>query len=302
MDVPDRGSHVAAKTSNESTRIATVFKFLCLTLLSYVVVLAFVHVPWRDVLGRLLVPHVQLSRSYVALIVAVLGTTISPHLFFWQSAHRVEDLRAPPAGGYRATPLRNRSKRMQILKQRTSRPDVFGGMALPQIVMFAIIVATAVTLNSHGTTTVNSAASAARALQPLAGSASKLLFAFGVIGAGVLAVPVLAGSGAAAIAGLLRKPWGYSRSPRRAPMFYGIVLTGTLGGAVLSLIHVDAIAFLVVVADINGVAAAPFLVLVMLLASNRKLLGPFHNGHLATVLGWLTVALMTTAAIAMFVV
>src|SRR5205085_611464 len=154
------------------------------------------------------------------------------------------------------------------------------------------IVATAATLNSHGTKTVESAASAAQALQPVAGSASKFLFAFGFIGAGFLAVPVLAGSGAAGVAGLLHRPWGYSKSPRRAPVFYGIVLIGTLGGVALSLIHVNAIAFLVVVADINGIAAAPFLVIVMLLASNRGVMGQFRNGKLATILGWFTVALM----------
>jgi NRAMP (natural resistance-associated macrophage protein)-like metal ion transporter len=280
-------------------RIARVFKYLCLTLLSYVVVLAFVKVPWGDVLVHLIVPHVQFTRAYTALVVAVLGTTISPYLFFWQSAHRVEELRKEPRDGNRATPLGDRSERMKKLKQRTSRLDVFSGMALSQVVMFAIIVGTAATLNSHGTKTVASAADAAQALQPVAGSASKLLFAFGLIGAGFLAVPVLAGSGAAGMAGLMRKPWGYSKSPRTAPVFYGIVLLGTIGGVVLSLIHVNAITFLVVVADINGVAAAPFLVIVMLLASNRKVMGEFRNGRLATILGWFTVVLMAAAAIAM---
>jgi NRAMP (natural resistance-associated macrophage protein)-like metal ion transporter len=282
-------------------RIAKIFKYLCLTLLSYVVVLGFVKVPWGDALMHLIVPHIQLTRSYIALVVAVLGTTISPYLFFWQSAHRIEELREEPEGGDRPVPLRERSERVAEHKKWTSRLDVFSGMALSQVVMFAIIVATAATLNSHGTKTVASAASAAQALQPVAGSASKLLFAFGFIGAGFLAVPVLAGSGAAGIAGLMHKPWGYSKSPRKAPTFYGIVLLGTLGGVVLSLVHVNAITFLVVVADINGIAAAPFLVIVMLLASNRAVMGKFRNGMLATTLGWFTVALMTAAAVAMLV-
>jgi len=290
-----------ALTIGSFEQIAKVFKFLCLTLLSYVVVLCVVKVPWGSALGQLIVPHIQLSRAYLALVVAVLGTTISPYLFFWQSAHRVEELRAEPEGGNRASPLGTKSQRMKNLKQRTSRLDVFSGMALSQIVMFAIIVGTAATLNAHGTTTVSSAASAAQALQPIAGSASKLLFAFGFIGAGFLAVPVLAGSGAAGIAGLTGKPWGYSKSPSKAPVFYAIVLIGTVGGIVLSLIHVNAITFLIVVADINGVAAAPFLVLVMLLSSNRNVMGEFRNGRLATVLGWITVALMAVAAIAMLV-
>jgi NRAMP (natural resistance-associated macrophage protein)-like metal ion transporter len=280
-------------------RIATVFKYLCLTLLSYVVVLAFVKVPWGEALVHLIVPHVQFTRPYIELVVAILGTTISPYLFFWQSAHRVEELRKEPEGGNHATPLGNRTERMKKLKERTSRLDVFSGMALSQIVMFSIIVATAATLNSHGTKNVTSAASAAQALQPVAGSASKLLFAFGFIGAGFLAIPVLAGSGAAGMAGLMRKPWGYSKSPRQAPVFYGIVLVGTVGGVILSLIHVNAITFLVVVADINGIAAAPFLVIVMLVASNRSVMGQFRNGRLATVLGWFTVTLMAAAAIAM---
>jgi NRAMP (natural resistance-associated macrophage protein)-like metal ion transporter len=291
-----------ALTLGSFEHIATVFKYLCLTLLSYVVVLCVVRVPWTEAWSRLLVPHVQLSRPYMALVVAVLGTTISPYLFFWQSAHRVEELREEPEGGSRTVPLGNRSERNRKLKQRTSRLDVFSGMALSQLVMFAIIVASAATLNLHGTTTVTSAASAAQALQPVAGSASKLLFAFGFIGSGFLAVPVLAGSGAAGIAGLMQRPWGFSKSPRKAPVFYGIVLVGTLGGVLLSLIHVNAITFLVIVADINGIAAAPFLILVMLLASNRHVMGRYHNGRLATILGWFTIALMAVSAIAMLVI
>lgn len=280
--------------------VARVFKVLCLALVSYIAMLLVVHVNWASVAHSTFVPRFSLKGNYLGLLVAVLGTTISPYLFFWQSLHRLEEMRDDPAGGSQPEPLARRSGRAERMKRRTSRLDVFTGMAFSNIVMFAIIVTTAATLGSHGRNRIQSAAEAASALRPIAGHVASVLFALGFIGSGVLAVPVLAGAGSAGMAGLLGKAAGFSRSPRRAPIFYGLVLLGTLGGTALSLLGVNPIKLLVLVAVINGVAAAPFLVLVMLISGDRTIMGRYANGRLATTLGWTTTLLMAGAAIALF--
>jgi len=289
----------AAVIGGSFERLAKAFKLLCLALLSYVGVLLISRPHWLSVFGNTLIPHVRLSSGYLSLLVAVLGTTISPYLFFWQSAHRLEEMRDEPEGGGRAVPLRERTDRKAREKRRTSRIDVFSGMVLSNVVMFAIIVATAQTLGKHGQHDVQSAADAASALRPLAGSFAQVLFALGFIGSGMLAIPVLAGSGAAGLAGLLRKRWGFSRSVRRAPVFYGLVAVGTVGGSLLSLLHVDPIHLLVLVALINGLAAAPFLVVVLLIANDRSIMGGRVNGRIANGLGGLAAALMAAAAVSL---
>jgi Mn2+/Fe2+ NRAMP family transporter len=243
---------------------------------------------------------VQFSAEYLSLLVAVLGTTISPYLFFWQSAHRLEELREEPEGGQAPVPLKKRTDRAARLKARTSRLDVFAGMAFSNVVMFAIMIAGA-QLAAHGTNDIDSAAATADALKPVAGDSARLLFALGFIGSGMLAVPVLAGSGAMGMAGLLGKRWGFSRSIREAPVFYGLVAVGTVGGTVLSLLHVNPIRLLVIVAMINGLAAAPFLIDVLAIANHRTLMGKYRNGRAANTLVGLTVALMSVAAITLLI-
>jgi Mn2+/Fe2+ NRAMP family transporter len=166
--------------------------------------------------------------------------------------------------------------------------------------MFSIIVTTAATLGTHGHHNVTSAAQAATALKPVAGRFASYLFAVGFIGAGMLAIPVLAGAGSAGMAGLLGRETGFSRPIRKAPTFYGLVLLGTLGGAALSLLGINPIRLLIFVAVINGVAAAPFLILVMLVSGDRKIMGDYINGRLARTLGWGTTLLMTMAAVILF--
>ena len=190
-------------------RITLAFKLLSLALLTYVVVLFVASPKWTDVLTHTLVPHVEFSKDYMLLLVAVLGTTISPYLFFWQSANRVEEMRADDEGGSKAQPLDQR--RRPELKLRTSRLDDFTGMGFSNLVMFAIIVSTGATIGAHGTTTITSASQAAQALEPAAGGMAEALFALGFIGSGMLAIPVLAGSAASALSSLLHKPWGFSR-------------------------------------------------------------------------------------------
>ena len=281
-------------------RIALVFKVLCAALLAYLVVAVLVTHQWGSVLSHTLVPHVELNKSYLQLLVAVLGTTISPYLFFWQSAHRLEEMRDEPEGGAKAQPLGQQSPARAKRKERTSRLDVFVGMTFSNLVMFAIIVATAQTLHSHHITNIDSAAQAAEALKPFAGHFASALFALGFIGSGLLAIPVLAGSGSVGLAGLLGKQWGFSRSVRKAPVFYGLVAVGTVGGTALSLLAVNPIKLLVFVAVINGVAAAPFLFVVMWVSSDRRIMGDYVNGKTAKILGWLTATIMAVAAVALF--
>jgi NRAMP (natural resistance-associated macrophage protein)-like metal ion transporter len=278
-----------------------VFKILCLSLLSYVVVLFAARVPWSAVASHTFIPHISWTKDYLALLIAVLGTTISPYLFFWQTADRVEEMRAEDQGGTRALPLARRTTLGARRKQRSSRYDVFTGMTLSNLVMFAIITATAATLGREHASQITGAAQAAAALRPVAGSLAASVFALGFIGSGMLAVPVLAGSGSVGLAGLLGRPWGLSLSVREAPVFYLLIAAGTLGGTALTLTAIDPIKLLVLSATVNGIAAAPFLIVVMLVSANRGMMGKYRNGALAATLGWITVALMAAAAIATLV-
>ena len=282
---------------------ARVLKFLCLALLAYIAVLFFINVPWGTVLIHTIVPHVEFSKGYLALFIAVLGTPKSPNLFYWQSMHRIEDMREETAGGEKPLALGRRSRMAAAKKQSTSRFDVFSGMGISNLVMFAIIVATAVTLDAHGHhVSINSPAQAAAALKPVAGRMASYIFAFGFIGSGMLAVPVLAGSGAAGLSGMLGRPTGYSNSPRKAPVFYALCAVGIAGGMTFSLLSVNPITLLVFVAVINGVAAAPFLAVTMLVSSDRNIMGDYRNGRAALIIGWTTVAVMTIAAVLLLVI
>jgi NRAMP (natural resistance-associated macrophage protein)-like metal ion transporter len=283
------------------TLVSRVFKVMCLALLVYAVVLVAAGPSWGDVLAHTVVPHVSLTKEYMLLLVAVLGTTISPYLFFWESGHRVEELRAEPEGGDRAEPLSSPVRTAPERKLAESRFDVFSGMVFSNVVMFSIIVATGATIGKHGATNVDTAAQAAQALRPTAGHLAQALFAIGFVGSGMLAVPVLAGAGAVAMAGLLRKNWGYSRTPREAPFFYALVMIGTLGGTALTLTSVNPVTLLLFSALINGILAAPFLVLVMLIAQNPSVMGEkYRNGRAAQFLGWTTVVLMAAATLVSF--
>ena len=276
------------------TVIAKVFKWLCLALLTYVAVLFVAKVDWADVVTGLLGLQFRFSPDYLGLIVAVLGTTISPYLFFWQSAHRVEELRSEDRGGDDAIGLRQRDQAAAARKLRNARADVFIGMFFSVMVMFAIMAATAATLGKDGTD-VKTASDAAKALEPIVGPAAKYLFAAGFIGSGILAVPVLVASGSAGLAGLLGKNWGFDRRPGNARTFYLLLGIGTLGGVLISFFSSDPIGLLIFSAIINGVAAAPFLIVTMLISRDKEIMGEYRNGRLAATLGWSTTAIMVVA-------
>ena len=274
--------------------IGRIFKWLCLVLLVYVLVLFVSHVDWADVLAGLLGLQFRLTPAYLGLVVGVLGTTVSPYMFFWQSAQRIEELRDENPEGDHARPLGERTNRKAHRRLRDGRIDVFTGMAFSVLIMFAIIAATAATLGAHHKT-VTSAAEAAQALQPIAGSYAGALFALGFIGSGILAVPVLAASGAAGMAGLLNKNWGLERSPRKAPLFYILLVVGIVGGTILSILVHNPIQLLVLSAIVNGIAAGPFLVVVMLISRDKAIMGEYRNGRLAQWAGWATTVIMCVA-------
>ncbi|MEW1951357.1 Nramp family divalent metal transporter [Pseudarthrobacter sp902506025] len=275
--------------------IARVFKWLCLTLLAYVAVLFVANVDWPDVLEGMLGMKFSFAPEYLGLVVAVLGTTISPYLFFWQSAHRVQELRAEDHGGDEAVGLKDRPDAAAAAHTlRKARADVFIGMVFSVLVMFSIMAATAATLGRDGTE-VTTAADVAKALDPVVGPAATILFAAGFIGTGILGVPVLAASGAAGLAGLLGRDWGLDLSPRRAPLFYTLLGVGIVAGVLISFFSSDPIGLLVFSATVNGIAAAPFLVVTMLISRDKAIMGEYRNGRLAATLGWFTAAVMVVA-------
>jgi NRAMP (natural resistance-associated macrophage protein)-like metal ion transporter len=295
------GAVITALLAKDSyAKIAVVFKVLCISLLVYLVDAVIVTHQWLHLLDNTFIPHFELNKSYVALFVAILGTTISPYMFFWQSAQRIEEMRDEPEGGKAAVPIGSQSLVFARRKERTSRLDVFTGMAFSNIVMFAIIATTAQTLHVHHITNIQSAAQAASSLKPFAGRFASEIFALGFIGSGLIAIPALAASGSVGLSGLLGREWGFSQSIREAPVFYSLVAAGTLGGTALSLLHVNPIKLLVVVAIINGIIAAPLLVIIMRVSNSRDIMGKYVNGRLANVLGWITAGLMAVAAIAFF--
>ena len=274
--------------------IGRIFKWLCMVLLVYVGVLFVSHVNWADVGRGLIGGQIKFSPAYLGLVVGVLGTTISPYMFFWQSAQRIEELRAEKRGGDKAPALEERPPDEARRRLRNGRVDVFTGMVFSVLIMFAIIASSAATLGAHHKA-VSSAADAAKALQPIAGNYAGILFAVGFIGSGVLAVPVLAASGAAGLSGLLNKNWGLDRSPRKAPLFYILLGVGIIAGTVLAVVSTDPIGLLILSAIVNGIAAGPFLIVIMLISRDRKIMGEYRNGKLAATMGWLTTVIMCIA-------
>lgn len=274
--------------------IARLFKWLCLSLLAYVAVLLVSHVDWADVAAGLVGMHFQWSWSYLGLAVAVLGTTISPYLFFWQTANRVEEMKNEDLGGKSPVALPDRQRTDAARALRNARADVFIGMIFSILIMFAIMTATSATLGTNGTD-IKSAADAARALEPVAGPAARILFSAGFIGSGFLAIPVLAGSASTGLAGLLGTRLGFDRSIRKARTFYALLGAGIIGGIIIALFAADPIGLLVFVAILNGIAAAPFLIVIMLISGDKEIMGRYVNGKLAATIGWATAVIMAVA-------
>ena len=267
-----------------------VLKWLTLSLFSYVGVVFAVDIPWAEVLREVLIPAFSLKAEYVTTVVAIFGTTISPYLFFWQASQECEDLRAVKAD----KPLRKHPDQA-MRHMRRMKIDTFIGMGFSNLIAFFIMLTTAATLHAHGVTDIQTSAQAAEALRPLAGRFAFLLFSMGIIGTGLLAVPVLAGSSAFALAETFRWRRGLDLAPLRGARFYGVIAASTLIGVGLGFSHLDPIKALYWAAVVNGVISAPIMAVMMLMSANPKVMGEFVIGTRLKVLGWAATAVMAVA-------
>ena len=274
--------------------LAPVLKWLTLSLFAYVAVLLAVDIPWKQLVVATLIPPLKLTRDYLMLLVAVLGTTISPYLFFWQASQEVEEQRAT-AGD---EPLRDSAKGARAQLRRI-KIDTWLGMTFSNAIAFSIMLTTAVTLHSAGITDIESSAQAAEALKPIAGRFAFLLFAAGIIGTGMLAIPVLAGSAAYAFAEAMKWPIGHSREPMQAKGFYGIIVLATLIGIGIDFAPIDPIKALLWSAMLNGIVAVPIMAVMMRMAVRPDIMGAFTITRKLQRLGWFATAVMAVAVVAM---
>jgi len=272
-------------------QIAKIFKWLTLVLFAYVAA-AFLAMPdWSAVLAATLVPHVSFTRDSMSVLVAILGTTISPYLLFWQAAQEVEEKKSE--GSIHKEPSKKKLGRVQT--------DVMTGMLLSNVIMYFIILTTAATLHAHGITNIDTARQAAEALRPLAGNGAYWLFALGVIGTGMLGVPVLVGSCAYALAEASLWRATLDQPPHKAPRFYSIIAVAMILGLALNYLKINVVQMLFWTAVINGVLAPPLILLAVLLTSDSKVMGPHVNSPLLRWLGWATFGAMSVAAVGLFV-
>ncbi len=275
--------------------IARVFKWLTLVLLAYVAAAFFAGANWRAAIHHTFLPHVEWNGTYLSMFVGILGTSISPYLFFWQAAQEVEEERAM---GRRTAAQRRGATDPEL---RKSRADVVTGMFISNLIMFFIIVTTAATLHAHGQQRIETAREAAEALRPLAGAGAYWLFTLGLIGTGVLGIPILAGSSAYAVTEAAAWRGSLADRVRLSPRFYAIMGVSVALGLALDFIGMDAVRMLFLAAVANGVLAPPLILIVVLLTSDRSVMGSRRNSRTLLFFGWTAVATMAVAAAAMFV-
>ena len=277
-------------------RYARVLRWLTVALFAYFGTLMMVQVPWGEVARGLLVPTFSADPAFWTTVVAILGTTISPYLFFWQASQEVEEVRAHPD----AKPL-VRAPAQAPREFERIRLDTAIGMALSNLVALAIIITTAATLHAHGVTEIESSAQAASALRPIAGDFAFAVFALGIIGTGLLAVPVLAGSAAYALAEARKWPEGLARKPQKAKAFYATIAIATLFGVLINASPINPIKALYWSAVINGVAAVPIMAMMMHMTANKRVMGDFPVSDGLRIVGWCATAVMAAAVAAMLV-
>jgi NRAMP (natural resistance-associated macrophage protein)-like metal ion transporter len=274
--------------------MARVFKWLTMVLFAYVITAFLARPDWAAVVRATFIPHVEWTKDYMAVLVGILGTTISPYLFFWQAAQEVEEDRDHG----KATVAQRRGSTNKEL--RIAMKDVITGMLLSNVVMYFLILTTAATLNAHGMKHIETAKQAAEALRPLAGQGAYWLFTLGLVGTGMLAVPVLAGSCAYAIAEGAK--WGSASlnvKPQLARKFYAVIAIAILIGLAFNFARLDAVKMLFWSAILNGLLAPPLVVMVVLLTSDRRVMGNRVNSPGMQVLGWICALIMSAAAIAL---
>ncbi|HSW66515.1 MAG TPA: divalent metal cation transporter [Bacillota bacterium] len=273
-------------------RYAKYLKWLALILLSYILSAVLAHINWGQAVHSALVPHISLNKEELILIAAILGTTISPYLFFWQTSQEVEE---QVLEGRLTLAERRHTEPSEV---RSMRIDVWTGMFLSNLVMFFIIAAAGGILFPHGITHIQTAAQAAEALRPFAGNATYFLFAIGIIGTGLLAIPVLAGSSSYALSESLRWKEGLYRDLGQAKAFYGIIIISMLVGLGLNFLGIDPIKALIYSAVANAIVAPVILFCIVRISSSKKFMGSWANKKYVTAIGWLVFALMLASAVA----
>ena len=273
---------------------ARVLKWLTLALLAYVITLFLVDIPWGNATRALVTPQASLDSTTLMMIVAILGTTISPYLFFWQASEEAEEVQDDPdAQPLLCQPADGPAQLMRI------ELDTLFGMAASNLVALAIMFTTAATLNANGIMDIRTSADAAEALRPVAGEYASVIFALGIVGTGLLAVPVLAGSAAYALGEARRWPVGLDCKPKRAKAFYGTIVAATAIGALMNFSPIDPIRALIVAAVINGVVSVPVMAVMMLVSTRKSVMGQFTLSRPLLWIGWLATAVMAVAAVAL---
>ena len=285
---------VVAQIFLDYQRYSAVLKWLTLSLFAYVGALAFAHVAWGEALRGLLIPQIEWKAAFFTTLVAILGTTISPYLFFWQASQEVEDQRIDAD----KTPLVKRPDGATA-EFRRIRVDTIAGMGFSTLIALAIIMTAAATLHANGKTNIETSAQAAEALRPVAGAFAEIIFALGVIGTGLLAVPVLAGSAAYAIGEGRKWPVGLARKPKEAVSFYSVLALSAGIGIALNFTPINPISALYWSAVINGVLAVPVMVLLMFMSRRQDVMGRFVIDGPLYWLGWLSTAAMLLSVVAM---
>lgn len=275
-------------------RYASILKWTTLSLFAYVAVVLVSAVPWGTALTALVVPQIQWSAAYATALVAILGTTISPYLFFWQAAQEIEEQRRHHSRPLFQTPGKAGSELHRI------RVDTLTGMAFSSVIALAIVFAAAATLHAHGVRDIETSSQAAQALRPIAGDMAFALFALGIVGTGMLAVPVLAGSAAYAITEMLGRTGSLASRPLKAKLFYGAIAATTLAGVLINMIGIDPARTLYWAAVVNGVLAAPLMAVMMLIVRNKRAMGALTLPRRATLLGWVATAVMAAATALFF--
>ncbi len=275
-------------------RYASVLKWATLSLFAYVAVVIVAHVPWGEALTSLVVPRIEYTGAYATAVVAILGTTISPYLFFWQASQEIEEQKRHKAKPLCITPKDAGPELKRI------RVDTLTGMAFSSIVSLAIVFATAATLHANGVLDIGTSAQAAEALRPIAGNFAFALFSLGIIGTGLLAVPVLAGSAAYAVTEMFGIASSLDAKPTKARLFYGTIAVTTMLGVSLQYVGIDPARALYWAAVVNGVLAAPLMVMMMLIVRNPSAMGRLTLGPRATITGWFATLVMAGATIIFF--
>jgi Mn2+/Fe2+ NRAMP family transporter len=271
-----------------------VLKWLTLSLFAYVATVFVVKVPWAEVGEALIAPSLSFKSDYIVAVVAVLGTTISPYLFFWQAAEEVEDEEERPG----SEPLKQAPDQAPAEISRI-RIDTYLGMALSNLIALFIIITTAATLHAHGIVDIQTSSQAAEALRPIAGNFAFAVFAAGIIGTGLLTLPVLAGSAAYALGEARGWPVGLARQPMQAKAFYGAIAAATIVGAIMNFTPIDPIKALFWSAVVNGVAAAPVMAMMMILTMRRDIMGTFILPRTLQAVGWLATVVKALTIVAM---